>query len=240
MHRRGQQAPRSSPAFTGARKFGKARNGGLRRQKAFAGARALQVVVAPAAAEFKILDTSTTNPSLTALMTTANLNIIPQGITNETRVGRKCVITALHMRGSYTLLPATDATASSVRVRQRVVLDTQTNLSDFAVGVFLESDVIDSFSKLANKGRFRVLSDEVYVLQAGGAAASGAAHVFSEDVVDVNINLRFNKGIPIEFNDVASTGAVTTQTSNSLHLIQQTSTAEIVASSINTRVRFLD
>ncbi len=212
-------------------------NGGLRRARAVAGARA---IVAAPAGELKFFDTSATDPSLTATMLNTNLNIIPQGITNETRVGRKCVITALHMRGSYTLLPAVLSTATSCRVRSRIVLDTQTNLSDFTAAVFLESDVIDSFSKLANKGRFRVLSDTVYSLMAGGAAASGAAFVFSEDIEDVNINLRFPKGIPIEFNDTTADGAVTTQTSNSLHLIQQTSTAEIVTSSLNIRVRYLD
>ncbi len=231
--------PRSGPAWSGSRFPTKFRNGGLRRTKGFAAARSRPAPAAITAGdELKFFDTVLADGTLASAMVNNNLNIIPQGVLNNNCVGRKCVVQAVHVRGSYTLLAATDATNTSNRVRQRIVLDTQTNLSDFAATVFLESDTIDSFSKLSNKGRFRVLSDEVYVLTAAGAAASGAAFVFGEDIVDVNVNLRCK--IPVEFNDVSADGAVTSQTSNSLHLITQTSTGEIISSSLVVRLRFLD
>ncbi len=239
MSHRARVVPRSGSAWSGSRFPTKFRNGGLRRTKGFAAARSRPAPAAiTAGEELKFFDTALADGTLSATLSNNNLNIIPQGILNNNRIGRKCVVQAVHVRGSYTLLAATDATNTSNRVRQRIVLDTQTNLSDFAAGVFLESDVIDSFSKLANKGRFRVLSDEVYVLTAAGAAPSGAALIFGEDIVDVNVNLRCK--IPIEFSDVSADGAVTSQTSNSLHLVTQTSTSETVASSLQVRIRFLD
>ncbi len=188
--------------------------------------------------ELKFKDTAIADTTLGAAMIITNLNVLQQGDGQSERVGRKVVIKGLHIRGQYKLIAATAAGDTSTRLRQRVVLDTQTNKAEFVATDLVVADVIDSFNKLANKGRFRVLSDQVYTFSSSGAAASGAAFVFGEDMVDVDINLKLN--LPIEFNADLDTGVIATQTANSLKLTTQVADGEIIAQSLNVRIRFLD
>ncbi len=226
--------------------FGKREFNGPRRRTAAVGrARSTTTVVRKEVArqslldrELKFLDTAIADTTLAAGMVITNLNVIVQGDGQSERVGRKVIVKALHIRGQYKLIGATAAASTSTRLRQRVVLDTQTNKAEFVATDLLVSDVIDSFGKLANRGRFRVLSDEVYVFAAGGAAPTGAAHAYSEDMVDVNVNLKL--ATPIEFNADAETGAIATQVSNSLKLTTQVADGEIISQAVQVRIRFLD
>lgn len=188
--------------------------------------------------EFKFLDTAFSDGTLASTAVFQNLNVVPQGDTESQRVGRKITITRLNIRGSVTLLAATDVTNTSALFRMRIVLDKQTNGAQFAATDLLESDTINSFSNLSNKSRFRVLRDGVIALSRGGATATGAAYAFGEKIVPIDETLDMK--VPIEFDNSATTGALTTQRSNSLCAVFQSSTGEILSVAITFRIRYLD
>lgn len=188
--------------------------------------------------EKKFLDTAISDATAAATMTMYNICIVPQGDTESQRVGRKITVKAIQLRGSLSLLGATDVTNTSCQVRMRIVCDTQTNGAAFTATDLLETDAINSFSNLANRSRFVVLKDRTFALKAGGACATGAAYAFSEDIVVIDTYKGCN--IPIEYDNSATTGAITTVRSNSLWITFQCSTAEIVAVSGTARIRYVD
>ncbi len=188
--------------------------------------------------EMKFVDFTTGDSTISAALRNQNLNVIVQNVLENGRVGRKCTLKAVTIRGSFTLAGAVAASSASCRVRCRLVLDRQTNGSDFAALQLLDTDVIDSFANLSNKDRFAVLMDKVYTLNSSGAAPSGAAFVTMEKTVNIDIHRALD--IPIEFDDSVSTGAVASQRSNSLHWVVQTSDGELVAEASRIRVRFKD
>lgn len=190
--------------------------------------------------EKKFLDTDigTAFGTLTANMEKSNLNIIPQGDGESERVGRRVTITDIHIQGSLVLAPPTAASNGSDAVKLMLVVDKQTNKATFGTTVLLEADAIYSYRKLPNATRFQVLWSKTFELNSGGGAASGAAYVFSENRVTFNKTIRCN--IPVEFNDDAATGAIETQTVNSLHMTTQCATGAIVALEGNARIRYYD
>ncbi len=187
--------------------------------------------------ELKFVDFSTGDSTISAAMRNQNLSVIPQNDTESGRDGRKCTIKSVAIRGHFKLTGPTSATDASCRVRCRLVLDMQTNGADFAATDLLSTDVIDSFSNLAQSSRFKVLMDKVYTLNATGAAPSGAAFIAMEKTVNVSVYKKLD--IPMEYNSTATTGAVATQRSNSLHWVVQTSDGEIVAEATQIRIRFV-
>lgn len=188
--------------------------------------------------ERKFLDTAFADATLAAAMTFYNPMIVPQGDTESQRIGRKITITSLHLRGSITLLNATDVTNTSTQFRMRVVVDKQCNGAQFAATDLLETDAINSFSNLANRNRFMVLYDKTKELSSTGGTATGAAYSFGEVIRKVDCNLKMN--LPIEFDNSATTGAITTVRSNYLCVVMQSSTGEIINMSIQARIRYTD
>lgn len=188
--------------------------------------------------EKKFLDTALADGTMASTMTFYNLAVVPQGDTESQRVGRRITIKAIHIRGSLTLLGATDVTNTSCQVRMRLIVDQQTNGAQFTSTDLLETDAINSFANLANRERFIVLKDQTYTLSAGGAAATGAAYAFSETIRNLECHKFTN--FPIEYDNSATTGAISTVRSNSLWVVFQCSTAEIVALSATARIRYTD
>ncbi len=188
--------------------------------------------------ELKFQDFAVNDTTLASAMVNTNISVIAQNVTETGRIGRRCTIRSISIRGSFTLLAATDITNTSNRVRCRLVLDKQTNGADFGATALLDTDAIDSFANLAQKSRFRVLMDKVYTLNSAGGAPSGAAFALSERTVNVNLHMKCAH--QIEFNDAFITGVVATQRTNSLHWLTQTATGEIISEAVNIRVRFSD
>ncbi len=171
----------------------------------------------PGTGELKFLDTDIGDAAVTLIMTNHNLNVITQGDNEANRVGRKCTLRSVSGRITVHLPAATSAVNTAVGIRFRLVQDKQTNGADFAGTDLLDLDDFNSFSQLANRSRFRVIMDKTVMLNAGGAAPSGAAFVFSAARAQCEFHHSLN--MPIEFDNTATTGAVATQRSNSLHLV---------------------
>ncbi len=150
------------------------------------------------------------------IQNTGSINLIAQGVTESTRVGRKCTITDIMWRWQLKLPAATSATNTVDEVRLIMYLDKQANGATAAVADLLETTTIHGFNNLSNSGRFRILYDERIAMKAGGGAApSGAAFVFSEGIKIGSFYKKCN--IPIEFSDVA--GALTEIRSNNLGVL---------------------
>ncbi len=187
--------------------------------------------------EMKFFDTRVDDAVVSATMTISNLCIIPEGNGESARIGRKITIKKIHVKGALTLPAATGSANTSDKVICMLVQDKQTNGAIFLPANFVDTDVFDSFRNLAESSRFRVLYKKVFTVNAGGAAASGAAFTFSENVRSINCNV--NCTVPIEYNNTADDGTIATVRSNNLYWVTQSS-AGITAIVANVRVRYTD
>ncbi len=143
-------------------------------------------------------------------------NAIAQGVTEVTRVGRKCTIRSINWR--FTIqgtIQVNTATPANDTVRVILYLDKQCNGATATVTDILESDDIHSFNNLANKGRFRTLMDRTYSVAVIVATGSDATAEWKGGIVDDTFFKKVN--IPIEFD--STTGAITEIRSNNIGLL---------------------
>jgi len=149
---------------------------------------------------------------------TPSVNLIAQGITESTRIGRKCTLRSYHWRYQVTL-PETDAAATAVdgdTVRMIVFIDKQANGATAAVTDVLESANIQSFRNLSNSGRFNILCDKLHNLNYLTLASDGAG-VVSQGLIQKEFVFNKKVALPIEFSDV--TGAITEIRSNNIGVL---------------------
>lgn len=148
---------------------------------------------------------------------TNSINLIAQGVTESTRVGRKCVIRGINWRGEVFLPVTTVTSETSDVVRLIMFLDKQANGATAAVTDLLETADYQSFNNLSNKNRFTVLYDKMVAINsiAGGGDVGGANSNWGA----VNRTFSFYKkcSIPIEFS--STTGAITEIRSNNLGIL---------------------
>jgi len=164
----------------------------------------------------------------------ASLNLIPQGVTESTRVGRKCVVKNLNMKG-HVILPATTTAAStSDIVRVIVYLDKQCNGATAGVTDILEATDIESFRNLANSQRFVVMYDKTKTINLSGCGLA-ATDTWAERVIPFKFSKACN--IPLEFD--STTGAITEIRSNNIGVLG-ISESGLVAIQYRWRMRFSD
>lgn len=185
--------------------------------------------------EYKFFDTTLSfNVDATAeVPATGQLCLIPQGVTESTRVGRKCLIKSIDMKGMLTLTPSTEATCSTISWVY-VVLDTQANGAAAAVSdVFNGSNPWEFLMDLANEQRFKVLKTFEVRLE----PQAGATGAYNNAKAMVHWFHRCN--IPLEFS--STTGAITEIRSNNIFLIAGCSGGDdLVAFNGVCRLRFSD
>ncbi len=147
---------------------------------------------------------------------TGTVIIIPQGVTEKQRVGRKCTIMSIGWRFQIRLPAGTTEGTTSDTVRVMLYLDKQCNGATAAVAQILETDDFQSFNNLANKGRFRTLMDRTFSLSSpsGGTSAAGVDQ-FGEMVMDDSFYKSCS--IPIEYDSTA--GALTEIRSNNIGVL---------------------
>lgn len=169
--------------------------------------------------ELKFLDTTKASTVTATAGTIFNdsLCVVPQDGTESGRVGRKITAKSFYFRGFTYLAAATAATSTDDQVRFIVYLDKQTNGAAAAVTDILETADFYSFNNLANKSRFRILCDKKLSIQANGAAATGAAYSFGEVRKSWEKYIKVN--LPLEYDNSATTGAITTQRSNNVGVL---------------------
>ncbi len=184
--------------------------------------------------ELKFFDTVVAGTALatTGVITSPSLNIVPQGTIESQRVGRKMVIKKIGIRF---LAQFNSGTAESAEVlRIIVVLDRQANGATFAITDVLETASEGSFNNMANKNRFTILMDRYESIN---------------KTVDLGTNVNEHTqawswfktcDIPIEYDNSATTGALTTQTSNNIAVFGITLNSTTISLGYTCRIRYYD
>ena len=177
------------------------------------------------------------------ILNTSSVSLIGQGVTESTRVGRKCVVHQVAWRGTLELAVSAGAGVQTPQTtRLMLVLDKQCNGAAPAVtgnGGVLESADYLSFNNLSNKGRFRVLSDDVYDLNPMSSAGDGAVN----DTSAVRQHFAVYKAvnIPLEFSGVANPSVIAEVRTNNIFCLMITNNATAVTSlDSKIRLRFSD
>lgn len=186
--------------------------------------------------EVKFLDTTTSFAVDTTgeVPATGQLNLIPQGVEESQRVGRKVTIKSIHVRWVVNMA----ATATSPTIRILLVQDTQCNgaaATYSGVNGVLETDTVQAFRNLENSQRFIIHKDWFFPLNTG-AGVTGSFNPFSKTI-------KWSKtcSIPIEFDSSATTGAIGTIRSNNLFLIARANVDDdLVAVNGVVRIRYTD
>ncbi len=200
---------------------------------------------ATAAQELKFhdvdVDQAAADISAGVILNTSSINLIAQGVTESTRVGRKCTVLSIGWRGVLIKPASAAATVSAaITVRLMLVQDKQANgAAPTVAGVagILESANFQSFNNLSNKGRYRTIADKSYDMNAQAAAGDGAAN--DSGSVNCTFNLFKPCNIPLEFS--GTSGTIDELRSNNLFILMIASTtASNVSLDSKIRLRFSD
>ncbi len=144
--------------------------------------------------------------------------IIPQGVTEIQRIGRKCTLRSIHWK--YRLsIPEQDAVAdpaSGDDIRVILYQDKQCNGTAATATDILETASVHSFRNLANSGRFHILMDRLETINYK-TLASDAANVVSSAIVRKEFTYNKKCMIPIEYS--ATTGALAEIRSNNIGVL---------------------
>lgn len=164
---------------------------------------------------------------------TGQLSLIPQGVTESTRVGRQCQIKSLQLRGTVLYTPAADTSGASIAYIL-LVQDRQANGAAAAVtDVMTSSNLAVGMVNLANSERFRIIKRWNIDLTSG-AGVSGA---YARDLKTVDFYTKLN--VPLEFS--STTGAITELKSNNLFILAGADiTDDEITFSGSCRLRFTD
>lgn len=163
---------------------------------------------------------------------TGQLTLIPQGVTESQRIGRKCTITSMQFKGHFSFAPAAAAQASGIAYFY-VILDTQCNGAAAAItDCFTSTNLSIALRNLANNQRFRILKKIVMSF----TSPAGVTTAYNSIAKPVSFYKKCN--IPIEYS--STTGALTEIKSNNIFLIAGSAqfTDDLITAFGNFRLRF--
>lgn len=188
--------------------------------------------------ELKFLDKSTIQTIPAAgLIHELSINLIPQGVTESQRVGRKCTIKSVHARIQIEIPSATDPIDASDTLRVIIYLDKQANGATAAVADILEVIDYTSYFNLENSSRFLILHNKFIPINATAAAIGVGALGFTSNRGQLFYQWSKRCNIPIEFSGV--TGAIGEVRSNNIGILAISEGGEVRLET-RTRVRFSD
>jgi len=169
---------------------------------------------------------------------TGQLNLIPQGAGEQERIGRKVHIKSIHIKAN--LLPNTAAWSGGTTIRLLLVQDKQCNgaaATYSGVNGVLQNDSTMSFRNITNVDRFIIHKDWNMPIN----APAGVTGSFSPKATVLEFHKKCD--IPIEFDNSAATGALTTIRSSNLFLLARGSPAgddDLIAVTGFARIRYID
>lgn len=170
---------------------------------------------------------TTINLGAAAVATPACLFAPTVGSALNQRIGRKCHVKKVKIRGSFTIpqQAAQSAADGATKIRFILLVDTQTNAAQYTAADVINggSDATSTLSAYQNPngfGRFRILKDKTYSFSnlqlcgsptAGDVIQAGATRPFK-------INHTFKKPLQVNFN-ATNGGTVADIVDNSLHIL---------------------
>lgn len=187
-------------------------------------------------AELKFLDTDVTLALTGALVVpttaaTGQIVNIPQGDTQSQRIGRKCTIKSVHIKGS--MLKGAGAIAED-DAHLYLVQDTQCNGAQAAINtLFVGTGPGQAMRNLENSSRFKILKHWHVELDSG----AGVSAAFGQSVQQIDTFIKTN--IVMEYDSSATTGVIATQRSNTLFLVWGSINGATTAA-LTCRVKFTD
>ena len=186
--------------------------------------------------EVKFLDTffNAVAPSATGTIL-SSLNVVPQGVGESERLGRKITVKRIQVRFRYKNEGANAVVDGLKIMRFMLYQDKQTNGAAAAVSDLITSADYRAFRNLDNTGRFRILHDKYYTLN------TKAAELITT-LIDNGIFVSFavNVNVPIEFDASADTGVIATQRSNNFGLMLIVDTTGHHDVDMAVRIRYTD
>lgn len=183
--------------------------------------------------ELKFLDTGSSTLFTTAGAVNPNFVVIPQGVGESERIGRKVTIKSIYLKGVIVHNPVTVNSAANT-CRIMIIQDKQANGAVFAVTDVLETASYLAHRKLENINRFKILKDTTFSINSNSSDGSAPGEAQRPFTYYTRCN------IPIEYDTTASTGAIATQRSNSIALLMIADTGTVTTFSYNCRVRYSD
>lgn len=165
---------------------------------------------------------------------TGQLVLIPQGVTEQSRVGRACVVKSLQLRIHAGFAPGAAATAST-NCWIYVVQDTQANGAAAAItDVLTTNNIATALLNLDNSQRFKILKKLKMTFNPG----AGVTTAYNNVNVDKECYMKLN--VPMDYS--STTGAITEIRSNNIFLLagSDTTSDDTVTLDGNCRVRFTD
>ncbi len=214
--------------------------GGSRKRTRLEEAVAAAVAVASPRPELKFHDLSVDEgnvPSAGAIAAASVLEI-PEGTGESERVGRKITVKQIGWRFHQTIEASTSSGTTSNVFRVMLYWDKQTNGATATVTDILSTANYQSFNNLNNRGRFRILMDRTYGLNAHAGGGNGTSEDYGEFLVEDTFFKKVN--IPIEYTDDAPTGAIATMTSNNIGVLVICKSNLLVAFESFMRIRYID
>ncbi len=165
-----------------------------------------------------------------------SLNLIAQGLTESTRVGRRICVHNINFNGEVNM--PTDIASAHGRncVKVCLVQDLQANGADASTGDLFATTDLNSFRNLPNASRFKILWQKIFTFNAG---ISGNGTLLDTNAMAVPFSCAVKCEIPIEFD--AGAGAITEVQSNNLFVVGvSTKSSPICNLSGRLRLRFTD
>lgn len=167
-----------------------------------------------------------------------SLNLIPQGVKENERIGRKCTITSIHFKGYINMAGASDFNFTDEAIRLMIVVDSQTNGSTVASNVVLEGTSYLAFKNMENGNRFRVLYDKTIAVNCSAGSYDGTTDKFA--ATGTMFSFYKNLSVPIFWNAASEDGSLATIRSNNISFFLLGKTGSICTVRYNCRVRYKD
>jgi len=175
----------------------------------------------PANFEKKYLDLVVVPTTITtAGVIVPSLNLIPQGVTKNQRIGTKCTLVNINIHGQFSLFgePAATVAQTGNRVRMVLYIDKQANgaapiVADLIANAPTAASTIDSFRNLDNVERFVILKDKTYTLNQTTPPSDGA----NSSIVHRELKINKKCSIPLDFS--STTGVLTELRSNNVGMM---------------------
>ncbi len=194
----------------------------------------------PQGGELKFFDTTRAlvAASATGVITNSSLNLIPGGSTESERIGRKCTLKSVMLKGVVVMDAATAASEADQSLRIMVYCDKQCNGATATVAGLIDGPLIHGFRNLSNSSRFKILYDKTTNCPIRAVAQTAAGtYTTLQDSFQFQIYKKVD--IPLEFS--AATGAITELATNNIGVAVICYTAQrLPRLAYTARVRFSD
>lgn len=191
--------------------------------------------------EQKFLDLTLLDAEIsTTASVISSLNLMAQGLTGDTRIGRKITVRKLHVRFELFLpqIVKAVATKTSDIVRVMFFIDKQTNgVATAGSDILKDNTDYLSFRLLSNQGRFEILYDKFHELNYKTLGVDQDPSEFTQIAVSKFYKFSKKLSVPIEFSGIS--GAITEVRSNNIGILAISRGATAVLTS-KVRLRFSD